>query len=300
MFGIYFGKFLVERGFLSPEVYMGLIEATKHDKLKLGLLAIEMGLMTKEQAEEVNRLQQQQDRRFGDIAMSLGYITEDDLYDLLDRQGDSYLLFVQAVLESGLMDFDDIKAQLGEFRKSEHLSAYELESIKTGDVDRILPIFLNDDKLPQTFRDYAALTGRNVVRFVDRFFRIDRPQILSEYKAESMVLQYAHGARNVLVGLGGTENNLDALAWGFVNTLMNNTEAEYDVLDVTAEFLNVNNGLFASGSAGSLRTIRMESPMKKYDGCKLTSKGSIYRIPFYIDECPISLVFCYESETTIE
>ena len=64
--------------------------------------------MTKEQAEEVNQLQQQLDKRFGDIAVEKGYLDDDQVSYLLKQQGDGYLLFVQTISEAGFLSFDDI------------------------------------------------------------------------------------------------------------------------------------------------------------------------------------------------
>ncbi|MBQ8923279.1 MAG: chemotaxis protein CheY, partial [Lachnospiraceae bacterium] len=70
MFDVYFGKYLQDIGVLTSEQYNDIIEANRVNRVKLGLIAVNDGLMTKEQAEEVNRIQAQQDARFGDIAVS--------------------------------------------------------------------------------------------------------------------------------------------------------------------------------------------------------------------------------------
>ena len=69
MFGIYFGKYLMDQGIITGKQYSDLVENTKNSKVQMGLLAIETGLMTEEQTKEVNLLQQQEDKRFGDIAV---------------------------------------------------------------------------------------------------------------------------------------------------------------------------------------------------------------------------------------
>lgn len=69
MFGVYFGKYLEGKGIISNEQYNDIISDSKNAKVKMGLLAVEAGYMTEEQAEQVNNLQQMQDRRFGDIAV---------------------------------------------------------------------------------------------------------------------------------------------------------------------------------------------------------------------------------------
>ena len=101
MFGIYFGKYLQDKGILTEQQYQEMLQEMKNARLKLGLLAIVNGIMTEEQAEEVNQLQQMQDRRFGDIAVEKGYMTEEQVSSLLKMQGDQYLLCVQTLTEHG-------------------------------------------------------------------------------------------------------------------------------------------------------------------------------------------------------
>ncbi len=57
-------------------------------RVKLGLIAIAEKLMTSEQTEELNTLQRQTDRRFGDLAIEKGYLTEQQLERLLENRGE--------------------------------------------------------------------------------------------------------------------------------------------------------------------------------------------------------------------
>ena len=52
MFGVYFGKYLEDVGVLTHEQYMEIVEASRTARVKMGLLAVSEGLMTKEQADE--------------------------------------------------------------------------------------------------------------------------------------------------------------------------------------------------------------------------------------------------------
>ena len=298
MFGVYFGKYLVDMGIISEEVYAGLLESTKNDKVKMGLLAVDMGLMTEDQAQEVNQLQQMLDKRFGDIAIEKGYLTEDDVYDLLDKQGDAYLLFVQAVLESGIMDFEDIKTELGNYRRSEHLTLTDVEAIKTGDVDRIVPIFMKNLDLADHVRQYIALSARNIVRFIDRFFIMERIEKIDDFELPCAVMQTIHEDSDMLIALGGLEEDLAVVSADFVKNVVGRDDLEYDSLDVAGEFLNVNNGLYVSHVLCERTDVRVDSPEIKTDGVRLRTDGDMYIVPLLIDERPIDFIVC-TGEVTI-
>ncbi len=294
MFGVYFGKYLMDEGIIPEEGYYGLLEATRNSKVKMGLLAVESGLMTEEQVAEVNMLQQQQDMRFGDIAVEKGYLTEDDVADLLDGQGDSYLLFIQAMVESGLMDLDDIKTHLQAYRRAKHLSPMDLEAIKSGDVDRIVPVFMKDNSIPMQVKEYVYLTSRNIVRFVDRFFRMEKLEALTEYEAECIVAQSLHGDSSYLTAFCGSKEGIKAIADGFVEGMAGMDQSfNYEALDVATEFLNVNNGLYVTGLSSNNINEVSDSPIIKNEKTKITAVGDFYRIPLFIEGIPVDLIVCF-------
>ncbi|MBQ8913558.1 MAG: hypothetical protein IJ054_05895 [Lachnospiraceae bacterium] len=294
MFGVYFGKYLMDEGVIPEEYYYGLIEATKNSKVKMGILAVEAGLMTEEQAAEVNLLQQQQDKKFGDIAIEKGYLSDDDVADLLDEQGDSYLLYLQAIIESGLMDMDSFKEHLLEYRRAKKLTPNDLEAIKSGDVDRIVPVFMKDNSIPLQVKEYVYLTSRNIVRFIDRFFRMDRVEKLTEYEAEYIAAQSLHGDSSYLTAFAGSKEGLKAIADGFVDSMSGGAkDLSYDALDVACEFLNVNNGLYITGLSNNNVDEVTDSPIMKSEKSKITSIGDIYKVPLYIEGSVVDLIICF-------
>ena len=72
-------------------------------RVKMGLIAVAEGMMTSEQAEEVNRLQATMDKRFGDIAVEKGYLTDEQIGNLLKKQGNAYMSFAQVLVDEGYL-----------------------------------------------------------------------------------------------------------------------------------------------------------------------------------------------------
>ncbi|MBE5924825.1 MAG: hypothetical protein E7271_10265 [Lachnospiraceae bacterium] len=296
MFGIYFGKYLVDQGIISHDKYNDLVENTKNSKVQMGLLAVETGLMTEEQTREVNLLQQQEDKRFGDIAIDKGYLTETDVSDLLDRQGDSYLLFIQALLENDVLTMDQIREELVNYRKYKGLSTLELEAIKTGDVDRIIPIFVKDDEMPSYIKDYIMLTSRNIVRFVDRFFRMEKIERITEYDAIHCATQHIVGDYRFYTALCGNEEGIGKVARGFASKAFDNNtfEQSVDTLDAVNEFLNCNNGLFVTGLSDQNVSAILESPVMKKNHSILKASAHMYKVPLFVEDESVDLIVCYD------
>lgn len=301
MFGVYFGKYLMDEGIIPEDYYYGLLEATKNSKVKMGLLAVEFGYMSEEQAAEVNLLQQQQDKKFGDIAIEKGYLTEEEVADLLDEQGDSYLLYVQAIMESGLMDLESLNEYLKAYRKDKHLTLSDLEAFKSGDIDRIVPVFMKNPDIPIQIKEYVYLTSRNIVRFVDRFFRIEKVEKLSEYEANCMVYQSLRGDNNYLTAFAGDEKGIKAIADGFVRSIYGDIESfSYEGTDVSAEVLNVNNGLYVTKlSSVGIKEVS-DSPVIRNKKTKITGVKDFYKIPLSVEGAAVDLIICFNNDWTVE
>lgn len=303
MFGIYFGKYLMDQGIITGKQYSDLVENTKNSKVQMGLLAIETGLMTEEQTKEVNLLQQQEDKRFGDIAVEKGYLMDADVTDLLDRQGDSYLLFIQALLENNLLTMDQIREELINYRKAKGLTTLDLEAIKTGDVDRIIPIFLKNDEIPTYIKNYILLTSRNIVRFVDRFFRMEKIERITEYDAPHCATQHIVGEYRFYTALCGEEEGISQVARGFASTSFTAESADevVDTLDAANEFMNCNNGLFATGLSERNINLIVESPVMKQNHTIIHANEHMYKVPLFVEDHAIDLIVCFDDDSfTIE
>ena len=104
MFSQFFGNYLLNKQKITNEQLISCMEYMRANRVKLGLIAESEGLLTRKQADELNHLQMQSDKRFGDLAVEKGYLTEADISHLLQLQGNPYLIFVQALEENHVMN----------------------------------------------------------------------------------------------------------------------------------------------------------------------------------------------------
>lgn len=294
MFGVYFGKYLEGKGILTNEQYNSIISDSKNARVKMGLLAIEAGYMTEKQAEEVNNLQQMQDRRFGDIAVEKGYLTEEQVGSLLKKQGDEYLLFVQALVEGEILSLEDIQKEINAYKKSERFSALDIEAIKSGDVDKIVPVFTKESFIPPTVKDYIALTARNMVRFIDRHFRLEKVEKLNDYTSAFVAAQELDGDYRVFSGFCGDGSGIKLIAEAYAKEEFESVDM--DVLDAACEFLNCNNGLYATKLSYEDVELDMLPPTMKDTVTTIRSDGNMFRVPFYIKDKQVDLILCIESK----
>jgi len=296
MFGVYFGKYLQDVGVLSAEQYNKIIEDSRSARVKMGLIAVNEGYMTAAQADEVNLLQTQQDARFGDIAVSKGYLTDEQVSVLLKKQGDSYLLFVQALVENNLLSLEDIQKHLNNYKKSERYTSLDLDAIKSSDIDKIIQIFIRDACVPAVVKDYVALLARNIIRFIDNKVRFEKIEKINTYTSKYIASQCFTGDYELFIGLCGSGNKVFGETYGKEEF----EKLDEDCLDAVCEFINVSNGLFASKLSQEDVTIDMLPPNMYVEDTTISTEGMMFTLPCFVKGERTDIVICMETKWSIE
>lgn len=297
MFGIYFGKYLLDKAVITVSQYEEMLEEMKNARLRMGLLAVVDSLMTEEQAEMVNQLQQMQDRRFGDIAVEKGYLTEGQVESLLKKQGDQYLLFVQALIDHGYLTLEEIQKELKLYKKEERFSALDLDAIKSSDLDNIVPVFLKEPSIPPVMKDYIALMARNVNRFIDTDLRLEQAEKINSISVPFMASQELTGEISYFVGITGDKDAVLAAASTFGKEEFE--AIDMDSLDSVCEFINCNNGLYARKMSEEDIELELMPPAMYTEETRIQTEGPMYKMPMYISGKRLDLVICLEAKWQI-
>lgn len=295
MFGQYFGHYLVEKNKISQSQLEVILEQQKNSRAKLGLIAVAEKLLTTKQADDVNELQKQMDRRFGDIAIEKGYLLSEEVNYLLNLQGNPYIRFIQVLTDKDLMTLDEIEACLESFKKDSNLSDSDLEALKSGDIDRIIPVFVdNEDSLRF---DCISLAIRNIIRFINNDIMLKKSYKATNYSFGHLALQDMVGDHHIFIGLACKDKELLTLANPFAKEHF--SEMDEDAFDSVCEFINCTNGLFASKL--SLENVHIDmTPPLFYSHKKLTSAGDIYVVPIIIDGKQSDLLVTFNNKVEVD
>jgi CheY-specific phosphatase CheX len=277
MFGLYFGNYLVEKNKISQSQLDNLLQQHHNARAKLGLIAVSEKLITAKQAEEINDIQKRMDQRFGDIAIEKGYLLEEEVTYLLNQQGNSYLRFVQLFTDQGILSIHELETLLEEYKKDNNLSDLELEALKSGDIDRIIPIFVDADR--PIFGDSASLTIRNIIRFINPDVMLKRANKAKNYSYDYLASQQLIGDYNIFLGLSGSEKAMLQIAAPFAKERFETMEE--DAFDSVCEFINCTVGLYASKLSTEDIELDMSPPSYDTKGI-LTSEGDIYIVPLLL------------------
>lgn len=236
------GNYLMEKGFLTGEQFRDILNEQQKVRVKLGLIAVAEGLMTQEEADRVNQLQAVMDRRFGDIAVEKGYLTEGQVNSLLKKQGNAYLAFAQAMENQQLMTIEQLEQILLDYRCENNFTASDMDALKSDDVDSILPLFLPVDS--EAYYGIAGTAVRTLMRLVDTGLYPDKAYIMQKTEDENGALQKVEGEKGFVSALGGKGNALQFTASVFGQEEF--ASVDEDALDAIGELLNCINGLYVS------------------------------------------------------
>lgn len=277
MFSQFFGNYLLNKGKITKAQFTSCMEYMRANRVKLGLIAESEGLLSRDQADELNHLQLQSDKRFGDLAIEKGYLTNVDISHLLQLQGNPYLIFVQALEENKIMNRDEVNKLVAEFQKEESFTNTTLEAIKFGDFDRLLPAFVTTKN--EGYLNLMALALRNIVRFVSSYIRIGKAENVTDYSAKYIAYQKTTGAYEGFLGFASDDNSILTVADGYAGEYFE--KPDEDALDSVCEFTNCINGLHATELSYQEVIIDMLPPEYMFDGTIKTSE-EFFVLPLYI------------------
>ena len=286
MFTNVFGNFLVTNNYISKEQLLEIKNAQKETRVKLGLIAVSERLLTDAQAVEINRKQAVMDKRFGDIAVELGYLTEEQVSRLLGLQGNPYMQFSQAMTDKGFMALTQIEEALASFQKENGFTATDMDAFKSGDIDRIIPLFL--PVLPkEEAKELIEVSIRTVNRLISSDIAMKKAYITDKAEFANGAMQSMEGDYGVSTAFVGNGDSLLAIADAYAGE--NFGTVDMDALDSVGEFINVINGLFATSLSYKKVSVELMPPVFMEDKANLTGSG-ICVVPLEIDQKEVFLV----------
>ena len=285
MFSQFFGNYLLENQKITAEQFASCMDYIKENRVKLGLIAEKEGLLSREQAEELNELQTQSDKRFGDLAIENGYLTEYDVSYLLSRQGNLYLIFVQALEENNILTRDEVDQEIPAFQSSYGFSDEQLKAVEDGDIEKVLPAFIGDED--SKYIPLVGLALRNLIRFVSSYIRIDKGTTVSSLSSRYMAYQRTTGDYDGFLGFASDDDeSLLSIAEAFAKETFD--AMDEDALDSVSEFTNCINGLYATEQSYQNISIDMLPPEFLFDGT-IEDQDNFIVIPVFIEGQKVNL-----------
>lgn len=240
MLSQYFAQYLLNNNFLTPKQVCEVLEEENEHRVKLGIIAIDQGLMTAKEVESVNELQVRFDQRFGEVAVSEGFLTDTQVCELLNMQENSNLNFGQTLIDKNLMTLGQLESALAEYKGNNKLAI----NIALNKIEITKINFDEIEEVKEIYSEYVDLFLRVLVRFMDSAgVIVPSEQPLEEAaKGRWLVSQRMTGDVAITTGVLIAEPVLLEMARRYSKEDL--TEVDELAVDSIAEFMNVTNGLF--------------------------------------------------------
>ena len=278
------GNYLVGTGKISSEQLEVVVEQLDKIRVKLGLIAVAEGMMTLAQAEEVNRLQSVMDKRFGDIAVEKGYLTDDQIGNLLKAQGNTYMSFVQSLVNEGFVKMEEIDTIFDGYREENGFTKSDMETLKSDEPERIVPLFLTPETMQ--YSDIVGVAVRTIIRCVDRHMYIGKASIKENCEIKNATLQEVQGEGGYVAGFEEQYGGLLKMASIFGQEDFK--DMNIDALEAAGEFLNCVNGLYASALSMNGAVLELLPPNLITEPTKLD--GKVCAIPLYVKGMSLAFI----------
>ena len=113
------GLKLVESGIITAEQLVRALQRHVESRPQLGALAVDAGKLTMKQVFAILRTQADRpERKFGELAVEAGLMSEDEIAALMFRQMTSGDSLAELIVEMGFAEREDVETSLAEFRRS--------------------------------------------------------------------------------------------------------------------------------------------------------------------------------------
>lgn len=280
MFTQFFGNYLLNKGLVSPDCLADALAKQKDTRLKLGVLAINAGIMTAAQVDKVHAEQQRVDKRIGDIMVDMGYATREQIEELFKTQPSGHLLLGQALVDSGYMTNTQFEQALTSYKAENGISDADFYNPEENSTNKLVRRFykFRDDSNVTYLTGYITLLFKNLVRFIgDDFTPLDA-EYVSDKLCNNCIGQKMEGSVKAIAVIDADEDASIEFASRFSGEKLSVND-DYTQACIS-EFLNLHNGLFAvnvSNQGGG--EIKLQ-PQAFYQTLNLSELDNAYVIPF--------------------
>ena len=239
-------------------------------------------------------LQSSMDKRFGDIAVEKGYLTDIQVQRLLGLQGNTYLTFLQSVVDMGFQTMEQLESIEADYQKANGFTESDMAALKTGDVEKAVPIFLNSDD--PVFGGMFAMGIKNMYRLVDNHVYVGKAYTSRVLKDEVLGYQKFHGDQQAVVAISGKYEDVRKMAIAYTKEEF--IETREDALDAVCELINCINGLYASEQSRNDSKIELEPPNFSVSFAQASSDEMIV-MPVYISGGEVKYIIAVSKDILI-
>ncbi|MCX7654790.1 MAG: hypothetical protein N2Z58_08980 [Fervidobacterium sp.] len=291
MFLMYFGNYLLNKGYISREKFKEVIKAVETSRPRIGVIALHLGYLKSEDIERITREQHRQNKKFGEIAIELGLLTQQQLEEILSQQPGEFLALSQVLIDQGIFSYQELERIMNEFKEQNQLSDNVLDYLKNNDSKMIVESFIEKDKkLPDEIKEYLVVFLNSCIRFLTRNLMIYSADDINNFEPFRIVHQRIKGDININTYIIFPEKESTETFVKKYSQVADELISEI-LDDSIAEYLNLVNGLAVVNYSEKGLNCELEPPVlldrTEYPEKQITSKIETDFGCFYISQMVI-------------
>ncbi len=239
----FFGNYLVDKDIITPEQ---LLEALRHkheNNQTMAAMALSLGYMTEEETEDVRNMQVVRDVEFTSMALQLNYLTPAQAAELEEAQHFGYLVLARSIIELGFVSTEKMANAIADYEFDYELSFSNTLNFDKDKIQEMIHRYYNfpdgEDLTPA--EQYAVMLMHNIIRFIGDDFRLagklDAIPVVPNMEEDT---QHITGDIKGCTAIIGYKDFISEFANRYSGEEL---EEEYIPIAVQ-DFLNQHNGLF--------------------------------------------------------
>ena len=271
-----FGNYLVEKNTLTAQQLDELLPVPKNFNAEVETIAVITKMILPSAAQELLGSIDKSKTRFGDAAIEAGYIDDEKLEQILSYQSNTFMKFIQLILDNGYLSLEKINPLLDDFQTESEFSEEQMSALIHDDLAQCVEIFV-PLKSPQ-LKELALTMVQTLRRLIDADVYLEKAYTARSLQLDKYACQSIIGDFHIRVYMSAPGDGLLAIANHFTGDTYSSVTD--DALDNVGEFINCINGLFATNLSYDDVSIDMNSPEFSQEGPYLSNE-KLYVIPIH-------------------
>ena len=244
MYTQFFGNYLFSNGYITKEQLLSALMRLPKTSIRISTMALYTGYMSAQEIEYVLKLQKEEGKRFGEIAIRDRYLSQAQVIEILNMKVPDYLILGQIFLEDGTFTYEEFENIFADYRSQSEFLDLELNEDNKNDFKQMIDDFsiLSETAIPDFGKAYLELLYNNLVRHVGDDFSTLPPSYCTEFPTEYCVSQMVNGGYHINTYLSMDE----ATAIEYASRYSGEYYDEYNeyVSAAIEDLLNLHNGVF--------------------------------------------------------
>lgn len=271
-----FGNYLVEKKCITQEQLEHLLPVPQELIADIETISVVRKVLTPIQVQTLLDKIDDSATRFGDAAVEEGLISDDRLDHLISFQTNSFMKFMQLLVNEHFIRMDQLNQIISSFQAENEYTDSQINSLMLDDLEEIINIFV--PLKSKQLQELTATLIQTIKRLIDKEVYLDKAYASNSIQLDSYAGQMVTGDINFKLYLSGAGNNLLGIANYFTGDKY--SELNNDALDNVGEFINCVNGLFATNLSYDDIVIDMSSPNYSLEGLYL-NENKLFVIPIH-------------------